>query len=374
MNRAEALALFQAHRGRHEELGVRIWGARSYLPDEYRRNSDLALDALGIPSGVAFDAQAGTLSTDPNSAVPAILTTYIDPQVYEIQFAPNAAALVLPEERKGDWTTDTTMFPVVEHTGEVSSYGDRNENGSTGVNTNWPQFQSYIFQTILEYGERELERAGLAKINWVSEITRASATVMNKYMNFTYLFGVKGLQNYGITNDPTLPAALTPAAKAAGGVTWFVNGAPNATANEVYNDVISLFEALVNANQGLIDKDSKLCLVLSPGSAVALTFTNSFNVNVEDLLKKNFKNLRVQTVPQYGVSSTTNPQGIAGGNLVQLIAEEVEGQRTGFCGFNEKMRTHKIIPHLSSWRQKVTGGSWGAVIRYPAGFAQMLGV
>lgn len=369
MNRTEALAKFAADRPRFEALGIIFPGVKSYLPDEFRSDYRLAMDAM------AMDAPAGTLSTDPNSSVPAILTTYIDPEVYEIRFAPTDAALVLGEVRKGDWLTDTAMFPVVEHTGEVTSYGDRNEDGLAGANTNWPQFQSYLFQVMMQYGERELERAGLARVNWVSELERSAADILNRFENFTYLFGVRGLQNYGLTNDPALPAALTPAAKQNGGVTWFTaGGAPNASANEVYNDIVALYEALVLANNGLVNKKTKLVLALSPGSEVALTFTNTFNVNVEDLLKKNFPNLRIQTVPQYGASSSLNSQGVAAGNLVQLIAEEVERQKTGYCAYNEKLRAHRIVPLASSFKQKKTGGTWGTIIRYPAGFQQMVGV
>lgn len=363
MNVQEARAKFAAEMPWVNERGVYFSGASSYLPDEYRRDHTLAMDA-----------QPG-LTTDPNSAVPAMLTTYIDPSVYEVVFAPTKAAEVLGEQRKGDWLTDTAMFPVVEHTGEVSSYGDFNENGRAGLNTNWPQRQSYLFQTIMSYGERELERAGLARINWVSGITRSATDLLTRFLNLSYLYGIAGLQSYGLTNDPNLPAALTPATKANGGVTWFTaGGSPNATANEVYNDIIALYQGLVNANQGVVDEDSALTLALSPQSAVALKFTNSFNVNVKTLLTENFQKLRIVTVPQYGVQTAANSQGIAAGNLVQLIADEVEGQDTGFAAFSEKLRTHPIIRQLSSFKQKATSGTWGAIIRMPAGFQQLIGV
>lgn len=366
-NLQDATAAWQKYAPLLAEKGVIFDGAKSFLPESFRTNAGLAMDA-------ASQFQP-SLSTDPNSAVPAMLTTFIDPQVYEILFSPNKGAEILGEERKGDWLTDTAMFPVVEHTGEVSSYGDRNENGRAGANTNWPQRQSYLFQTIMDYGERELDRAGSVRVNWVSEVNRAAATVLSKFMNLAYFFGVGGLQNYGLTNDPNLPAPLTPATKAAGGVTWFAaGGAPNATANEVYNDIVAMFESLVNQTGGLVDKDARMVLAMSPGSEVALTFTNTFNVNVEDLLKKNFKNLRVVSAVQYGALSASNPQGIAAGNLVQLWVDEVEGQDTGFCAFSEKLRSHSIIRQLSSFRQKVTSGTWGAIIRFPAGVAQMVGV
>jgi hypothetical protein len=171
------------------------------------------------------------------------------------------AATIFGEIKKGDWTTQTSFFPTVEHTGEVSSYGDYSENGSAGANTNWPQRQSYLFQTIVEYGELELDRAGLAKIGWVSEQNGAAALALNKYSNLTYFFGVQGLQNYGLLNDPNLTASLTPAPKAAGGNAWVVNGVIVATAN---NDILSLFLQLTSQTVGLIDKKSPMKLSTSP--------------------------------------------------------------------------------------------------------------
>lgn len=362
MNLQEAASAWKADAAQFEQLGAILPGVKSYVPDEFKHDFGLAMDAQP------------TLVTDPNSAVPAFLTTMIDPQVFKVLFSPNNAAVIFGENRKGTWLDETAMFPVVEHTGEVSSYGDFNENGRAGANTNWPQRQSYLFQTMKEYGDRELERAGLSKINWVSEIDVAAATVLNKFSNLTYFFGVAGLQNYGLLNDPNLSAALTPATKAAGGVKWINAGAIVATANEIYADIQAIFLQLVTQSGGLIDQNTKMVLALSPGSSVALTATNSFNVNVSDLLKKNFPNLRIETAVQYGVTSASNPQGVAAGNFVQLIAESVEGQDTGYCAFNEKMRTHPIVRGSSSVKQKITAGTWGCIVRMPMAIASMVGV
>lgn len=352
----------------HKAKGATLDGVLAYLPDEFKRDFDLACDML--PQVLSQPV----LTTAPNSGVPSFLTTMIDPAVFQILFAPNKAAVILGEVRKGTWLDETIMFPTVEHQGEVSTYGDYAENGHAGVNTNWPQRQAYLFQCIKEYGDRELERAGLARINWVSEIDVAAATVLNKFANQAYFYGVQGLQNYGLTNDPNLPASITPAPKAAGGTQWIVNGVINATANEVFNDIQSMFYQLVVQTQGLVELDSKLVIVMSPQVEVALTATNTFNVNVSDLLKKNFPNIRFETAVQYGVTSTLNPQGQAGGNLVQMMVEEVEGQQTGFCAYNEKMHAQPIVRQLSSFRQKVLAGVWGAVLRQPFAIASMIGV
>ena len=98
-----------------------------------------------------------------------------------------------------------------------------------------------------EWGERELERAGLARIDWANRVNIASALTLNKYQNKTYFFGVSGLQNYGLLNDPSLSAAISPTTKAAGGTGW-----ANATANEVLNDVAKLFQQLQSQANGLL--------------------------------------------------------------------------------------------------------------------------
>lgn len=376
---AEGMSAWRAHASQFADRGIILPQVKGYLPEEWKRDYRLAFDSAmtieGAPYAPAFalDAQP-QLSTVPNSGVPFFLTTLIDPQVYRILFAANKAAKIAGEVRKGTWVDTTTMFPQVEHDGEVSSYGDFNENGHTGANMNWPQRQAYLYQTVKEYGDLELERAGLGRINWVQELDGAAMLAMDKFQNLSYFYGIAGLENYGLLNDPNLSAPISPGPKAWGGTTWFSSGILKATANEIYTDIVSVYYQLVNQSNGLIQKDDDMTLAMSPDSAVGLTATNSFNVNVEDLLKKNFPNMKVETAVQYGVNSPTNSQGYVGGNYMQLIAHRVEGQDTCFCAYNEKFRAHNIIKAMSSFKQKMTGGTWGTVIRMPFAIAAMLGI
>ena len=366
MNLQEATANWRQDKPFFEERGM-TWadgwsGPQTYRPDEWKRNFHLAMDA-----------QPG-LITDPTAGIPALLTTSIDPEVTRILFTPNKAAEIFGEKRAGTWVDQTRMFPVVEHTGEVSSYGDFATSGHANVNADWPNRQAYLFQTIKQYGELELERAGLAKLNWVSEIDQSAATILNKFLNYTYFFGVASLQNYGLLNDPNLNASITPAPKAYGGTKWIVSNVVQATANEVFTDIQSMVSVLINQTNGLVDANSKYVLALSPQSELALTATNSFNVNVHTLLKTNFPNLKVMNAIQYGVITSSNPQGLAAGNFAQLIVEDIEGQDTGYTSFNEKQRSHPIIKDMSSFKQKLTAGSWGTIIRIPAAISSMIGL
>lgn len=310
--------------------------------------------------GFACDAQP-TLITTSNSGIPAFLSTYIDPKLIEILVSPmKAAEVVGGEVKKGDWTTKTAMFPIVESTGETSSYGDYAESGQAGANFNYPQRQSYHYQVVTQWGEMELENAGLGKIDLANRINIASVLTLNKFQNKTYFFGVAGLQNYGLLNDPSLSAAITPTTKTAGGTSW-----TNATALEVLADIQKLYTQLQTQANGLVELDTKMTLAMSPTAEVALTKTTEFNVNVADILKKNFPNLTVKTAPEYATDS---------GQLVQLIADEIEGQRTADTAFTEKLRAHPIVVGLSNFKQKKSQGTWGTIVFRPFLIGQMLGV
>jgi hypothetical protein len=305
---------------------------------------------------IAQDSQPG-LVTVSNSGIPAFLSTFIDPKLIEILVAPMKAAQIVGEEiKKGDWTTQTAMFPVVESTGETSSYGDYSENGRAGANTNFPQRQSYHYQVMTEWGELELERAALARIDWANRVNIASVLTLNKFQNKSYFFGVSGLQNYGLLNDPQLSAPIAPAGSWAN---------PAYTGLQVYADIQALFSLLQTQANGLVELDTAMTLAMSPVSQVALTKTTEFNVNVMDLLKKNYPNLKVETAPEYATAS---------GNLVQLYADEIQGQRTAAVAFTEKLRAHPIIVAASSFKQKKSQGTWGSIIFRPFLIAQMLGV
>lgn len=319
-----------------------------------------------MPEGIAHDYRMAadaqpSLITVSNTGIPSFLSMYIDPKVITILTTPNKAAEILGEVKKGDWVTRTAVFPMVESTGETSSYNDWSDHGMVNANVQFPERQSYHYQTITEWGEKQLAEAGLAKIDWASRLNIASAMILEKFENNSYFFGIQGLQNYGLLNDPQLTAALTPVTKAAGGTTWAV-----ATPNEVYVDFQKLYSQLVSQTNGIVQADTRMVLALSPASQVYLTNINSFGlVALGDMIKKTYPNLRIVAAPQY----TT-----AGVNTVQLIAEEIEGQETGYCGFTEKMRAHPIIPAMSSFRQKKSSGTWGAIIFSPYAFAQMTGI
>lgn len=331
------------------KYGIVLPGAKEYLKPEFAENFALAMDAQP------------TMVTTGSSGIPAYFTNYVDPELIRVLVTPMKAAEIIGEVKKGDWTTLTAQFPIVESAGETSSYGDYNHNGMTAANVNWVARQSYHYQTHTRWGERELAMYGEARIGYAAELNVASALVLNKFQNKSYFYGIAGLQNFGLLNDPSLTAPITPNATGTGsGITWSTKDG-----QAVYDDTAKLYGQLVSQTKGLIERDSPMTLAMSPTAEVALTKTNMYNVNVSDLLKKNFPNLTIKTAVEYSTPA---------GEMVQLIADRLGEQDTAYAAFTEKMRAHAVVTEESSWKQKKSGGTWGAIIRQPLAIASMLGV
>lgn len=347
----------------YENDGFYFEGAQAFVEPGWRDNFNLAMDAQP------------QLVTTPSGGIPAFLTTMIDPQILKIRQAENVASKIFEEVRKGTWETETALFPVIEHTGNTTSYGDFEQGGDTDANMNFEARQPYLFQTTLQYGDLALARAALAKIGYAAELREAAAETLGKQENLIYFKGVQGLQNYGIQTDPGLLPSIAPAPKANGGLTWLINGiSPNATPNEIYADIQANVFNLINQSDGNIDTDSEMVMVLSPNRCGAITAANSFAVNTMKLITDNFPRLRIQKAIQYGVISTQNTQGVATGEMMQMIALRPGGQETGWVAYNEKLRAHRLVPDMSSFKQKMTSGAYGAVNRQLFAFSTMIGI
>jgi hypothetical protein len=352
-----------------ERAGIVFPGAVDFLPRERytadRRGPNGETSGYGeiIMDGAlaAMDAEP-TLITSPNAGVPSLYTTYIDPKLIEVLLTPNNAVKIYGETRKGDWLDETIGFMMVESTGEVTSYGDFNDGGGrAGANVQWEWRQPYLFQSFTEWGDRETERMGRARVDWVSRLNISTAINHDKFYNNSAFYGIAGLANYGALNDPSLSAALTPSTKAATGTSW-----QKALAQEILADVQAMFAQAQIQTGSNLEMDTRMTLALHSVSEVYLANTNAYGlVSAMDLIKKTFPNLRVQQAPQF-LSGTTYS--------CQLIIDEIEGQKTIEIGFNEKMRAHRVIYDTSSVRQKKTGGTEGALLYRPIGIVTMSGI
>lgn len=335
--------------------GVRA-GWKGFFPrtviDAYDTQGNPSGNAFGDLDAVAFDAQPELITTS-NAGIPAFLSNFLDPKLIEVLVSPMKAAEIAGEAKKGDWTTTVTTFVMIESTGEVSSYGDFNNGGNADANSNFPQRQSFHYQTFTQWGEKELAYAGLAGIDLASRKNIASVLVLNKFQNASYFFGISGLQNYGLLNDPALVPPIVPS------TAWGV-----ATAEQGYQNILDLYTQLVRQGAGWVDRTTRMTLAMSPQRDADLARTNQFGLNVYKLMKENFPGITVKTAPEYSTLT---------GELMQLIIEEFEGQETMTAAFTEKLRAHAMVVDSSSYKQKKSQGTWGTIIYRPVFIAQSLG-
>ncbi|MDC9591520.1 DUF2184 domain-containing protein [Xenorhabdus sp. XENO-10] len=305
--------------------------------------------------------QDAALITSPNSSVPAELLAYVDPTVIDILTAPRNARELYGEEKRGDWTTPYFKWRINEVAGNTAAYSDFGHSGKSVTNNEWHTREQYRYQTVIQYGDLETDMASGAKINLAADKQRSAATTIDIDSNKFYLLGVAGREIYGALNDPNLNPAIAAAPSGEKGSTKWADK----NTQQRYRDILNLFARLVNQTQGLISESDELILAISPTLRVQLGDATDFNVSVMKMLTTYFSNLKLVSLPQLGGPS---------GETIQLIAPKVAGMETGLLGFGEKMRAGRIVPELSSFSQKFTATTYGAVIRIPAAIAQMTGM
>jgi hypothetical protein len=308
-----------------------------------------------IDGNVPALAQDAALVTTPNTTVPVEFTAYIDPLVVEILTGVRNARAVFEEVKKGDWTTSYEKWRADEIVGTTQPYSDYQNGTTSDVNSNWIAREQYVFQTTIKYGDREVDMAAQAKIELAASKQRAAATIIDIDSNKFYLFGVAGKSIYGILNDPNLPNATTVTA-------W----ASKTTAN-IYADILnSLFGPLAQRSGGHITNASPLKLLVSPAMNVLLGKATDFNVSVLDMLQKYFTSLEVVVIPELSTMTA--------GETIFMICPEVNGTPTGLLAFGDKLRLGRVIPDMSSFRQKAVATTYGGIVLQPFAFASITGM
>ena len=300
-----------------------------------------------------------TDALDPNTAVPAYMTMYANPRVVEVLTAKRNYRAIAPEVKNGDWTTAFTQFRALELTGTVTPYQDYDANGQANVNVNYPTRQQYRFQTTLRVGDLEQDMNAAARIDLFAEKQRAAAVLLEISFNKYAFYGVAGLNVYGLLNDPNLNADLTPTTGAAGN-TWTLK-----TADEIMADFAKMYSTLYQRSNGWIDGNTRTKLVVPPASLAELNKVNVFGTSVKKMLADTYPNMEILTAPEMVGAS---------GNLAMIRADEIEGQPTVEFGYTEKYKAHSIIRESSSMHQKISAGTYGAIVYYPFAIVTMLGV
>ena len=171
------------------------------------KDGRITVDYAAAQRQLAMDSAA---STAPNIGAPAALYTYIDPRIVQVLFGVTNASKFFAPNKVGSWEQDFATFEVEEIEGNVSPYNDYADGVTSDVNYNFPSRQIYRYQTTIKYGDLESDKASAAKIPLVSRKQFAAAEIIARAENKFQMYGVKGIQSYGMLNDPNLPEPVSP--------------------------------------------------------------------------------------------------------------------------------------------------------------------
>ena len=315
-------------------------------------------------------AMDSALQTTPNVGYPASFFQYIDPQIVEILFGVTNANKIAPEVKQGSWADEYYTYTVEESTGGVTAYSDRTENVTTEVNYNIQTREQARFETIIQYGNLETDKANQAKIALASRKQIAGANIIARKQNQFYLYGVSGKINYGLLNDPNLNASINPTTITIGSnnyTTWAdkVEKDASTAGNHVFNDVLKLWSELSSKNGGNIDQNERIILAVSNAVVSYLSAPNAFGLTAMAMIKDNFPNLEVVQLPELSTNA---------GEQIKMIVPSLYGVDTVNLVYSDKFRALQVVQTVSGFKQKLVGTSYGAVVKRASLIATMTGV
>jgi hypothetical protein len=94
--------------------------------------------------------------------------------------------------------------------------------------------------------------------------------------------------------------------------------------------------------------------------------TNQYGVTMKKQLADTYPNMTIVTVPElYDTATQTS--------TMMVLAEEIMGQPVVEFGYADKYYAHEIVRDLSNWKQKISAGTYGAIVQLPFAIASMTG-
>lgn len=341
-----------------EAKGVSFWGHR---PEGFWDGQKVVGDSMSTFAN-PVGSPAPNMQTTPNGGIPAFATQVMYPVVYKQLFAPlNATKFYSERQSSTGWSGEQEFVPRTEEAYEVVGYSDRSNTGSTHINANFEFRQQARFQVMNEWGDLEQQRYNRADIPFVAYKQDAAIQAILRTENRLYMYGVQGMPNFGLINDPALSAPIAPAPDAEGNTEW---SKKDGTA--IFNDVVSMVSRLIANNRGLIDTESRMKLGLGPSAINELSRVNALgNRSALTMLKDTYSNMEFIVLPEFDTVT---------GGLVQLKAEILGGQPVGECVYGQKLLTFPLFVHHAQSSQKLAAGVLGTIIYRPQAVVQMVGV
>lgn len=255
------------------------------------------------------------------------------------------------EMQMGNFATQNVLIPVEGLVNEVAVYDDYSTTGTSDVNNTYPQRDIYRGQTVIQYGDLEVEATAEAKIDIIGSKRYSAAQAIAIAQNKLFFVGNVNSsgqfisKTYGVLNDP----GLNPSLPAPNG-NWSLANALN-----IYNDFLYAFQQLVTQMGNNVDQRAKMKFATSGQAYVYINAVTTLGISVAAMIKGAFPNVEFITAPEY-LTLASGSDALGG---FQLILEDAIDEGAVVDLFSYKYRGHGTVRQASSFIEKVSFGSGG---------------
>lgn len=314
-----------------------------------------------------IDADTFTYNPQSNGVLPWQLMINANKIIDQILLK-RAYTKVSDSFQQGGFANKFIQFTNRSFNGGMETYDDFSATQKSDINVTFPILDVVRCQTVIQYGDLEVEELSLAKIDAVASKENSGATIMSVAQNKLFFYGnLNGAgafitKTFGLINNPQLNASV-PVTNGSGSSPLWSDKASRGASQDIVNDVVvTAFNALQTQIGGNVDKTDKLLLIVSSYQAGTLEATNSFGLTPLAQIQKTLPNLEIQYVPEYQSA-----------HVFQLVAVNAIGENVIKDVFTYKYRGHGIVRDLSSMKQKLSFGSGGCGLLAPLAVVTLSG-
>lgn len=271
----------------------------------------------------------------------------------------------------GEWSDEEVIQGILEPLGEAELYGDYTNVPLASYNTEYARRTVIRLEKGFKVGKLEEARMGRAKINTAAEKRSGASVALDIGRNRIGFFGFNGGLNrtYGFLNDPSLPAYITAAVKAAGGTTWAVG-----TFLEITADIRGMAARLQNASQDTIDPmNTATTLAVATSVFQYLTITNAQGYgSILGWLKVTYPKMRVVSAPELNLAN-------GGANVAYLYADSVtdgstDDGRVWSQVVPARFMTVGVEQQVKAYVEDFTNATAGVMVKRPFAIQRLTGI
>lgn len=293
------------------------------------------------------------------------LTAYAKKPINQILMK-RAYSQIGQEMQMGNFATNVAMIPVQGLVNEIAVYDDFSTTGTSDVNNTYPLREFYRGQTIIQYGDLEVEATAQAKIDIIASKRYSAAQAVAIAQNKLFFVGNVNSsgqfisKTYGVLNDP----GLNPSLPAPNG-NWSLANALN-----IYNDFLYAFQQLVTQMGNNVEQSAKMKFVTSGQAYTYINAVTTLGISVSAMIKGAFPNVEFITAPEY-LTLASGSDALGG---FQLILEDAIDEGAAADLFSYKYRGHGTVRQASSFIEKVSFGSGGCAVLAPLAIVTITGL